>query len=456
MRFDTIIIGAGQAGVPLAERLVRAGQRVLLAERARAGGTCINYGCTPTKTLVASARAAHEARTARRLGVEVGGVRVDFRAAMARKDAIVGQWRAGVERRLSAAGERLTFARGHARFTGDRVLDVGGERHEAGAVVVDVGARPALPAVEGLEGTPWLDNRRVMELCELPSHLVVLGGGYVGCEFAQLFRRFGAEVTVVNQGPHLLAREDEDISAEVEAAFRAEGIALALGVAPIRAEGGAGAVALTLADGRRVAGSHLLVATGRRPNTADLGCDAGGLALDAHGYIRVDDAFRTSAPGVYAVGDVTGGPQFTHTSWDDHRLVFEVLMGRPARPRSGRVIPYTVFVDPPVAGVGLTEREARARGVAYELATLPFGNIARAIEIDETAGKLKLLIDPATERILGASIVGSEAGELIHVFAVLMQAGASARHLVDVECVHPTFAEGLQTLVMKLPRYALS
>jgi pyruvate/2-oxoglutarate dehydrogenase complex dihydrolipoamide dehydrogenase (E3) component len=416
----------------------------------------VNYGCTPTKTLVASARAAHVARTASRLGVEVEGVRVDFRAVMARKEAIVSQWRAGLERRLAGAGERLTFAHGHARFTGAREVEVSGERHQADAVVIDVGGRPALPRIQGIEAVPWLDNRRVMELAELPAHLVVLGGGYIGCEFAQMFRRFGAQVTVVDHNPHLLAREDEDISAEVEAAFRAEGLELVLGADPARVEGGPGAVALTLADGRRIAGTHLLVAAGRRPNTDDLGCEAGGIALDARGFIRVDDAFRTTAPGAYAVGDVTGGPQFTHTSWDDHRLVFEVLMGRPARPRSGRIIPYTVFVDPPVAGVGLTEREAKARGVAYELAELPFGHVARAIEIDETRGKMKLLLDPASERILGACIVGGEAGELIHVFAALMQAGAPARHLVEVECVHPTFAEGLQSLVMKLPRYALS
>jgi pyruvate/2-oxoglutarate dehydrogenase complex dihydrolipoamide dehydrogenase (E3) component len=455
MRVDTIVIGAGQAGVPLAERLARRGQRVLLAERARTGGTCVNYGCTPTKTLVASARAAHAGRTASRLGVDVEGVHVDFRAVMARKEAIVGQWRAGLERGLAAAGERLTLARGHARFTGDRELEVGGDRHHADVVVIDVGVRPALPAVEGIEGVPWLDNRRVMELPGLPSHLVILGGGYIGCEFAQMFRRFGAQVTVVDRNSHLLAREDEDVSMEVEAALRAEGIDLVLGADPARVEGGTG-IALTLKDGRRVAGSHLLVAAGRRPNTDDLGCAAGGIALDARGYVRVDDAFRTTATGVYAVGDVTGGPQFTHSSWDDHRLLFEVLMGRPARPRSGRIVPYTVFVDPPVAGVGLTEREAKARGVAYELAKMPFGEVARAIEIDEKAGIMKLLIDPASERILGACIVGAEAGELIHVFAVLMQAGATARSLVDVQCVHPTFGEGLQSLAMKLPRYALS
>src|SRR5690242_16695182 len=220
MDLDTIVIGAGQAGVPLAARLAAHGQRVLLAERARAGGTCVNYGCTPTKTMVASARAAHVARTAGRLGVAVESVRVDFAAVVARKDAVVAQWRAGVERRLSGAGERLTVARGHARFVGPREIEVNGERHRARAVVVDVGVRPALPPVPGLDRLPWLDNRRVMELTRLPEHLVVLGGGYIGCEFAQMFRRFGAAVTVVDHNPHLLAREDEDVSAEVEQAFR--------------------------------------------------------------------------------------------------------------------------------------------------------------------------------------------------------------------------------------------
>jgi pyruvate/2-oxoglutarate dehydrogenase complex dihydrolipoamide dehydrogenase (E3) component len=456
MTFDTIIIGGGQAGVPLAERLARAGQRVLLVERSRLGGTCVNYGCTPTKTMVASARAAHVARTARRLGVEVEAVRVDFAAVVARKDAVVAQWRAGLERRLAAAGERLSIVCGHARFVGGREIEVDGQRHGANVIVLNVGVRPSLPAVAGLDRLPWLDNRRVMELTELPTHLVILGGGTIGCEFAQMFRRFGARVTVIDDNRHLLAREDEDISAEVEQVFRGEGIDLVLGATVARAEGGPGKAALVLEGGARVEGSHLLVATGRRPNTDDLGCDAAGIELDARGFIKVNDHYRTSAPGVYAVGDVTGGPQFTHTSWDDHRLLFEVLMGRPGRGRSGRVIPYTVFVDPQVAGVGLTERQALERGVPFQLAAMPFGNIARAIEVDEPAGKLKLLVDPATERILGASIVGAEAGELIHVFAVLMQAGAPARAIVDMECVHPTFAEGLQSVVMRLDRYALS
>lgn len=455
MDHDVVVIGSGQAGVPLATRLAGAGRKVLLAERGALGGTCVNTGCTPTKTLVASARAAHVARTAGRLGVHAAEVRVDFAAVMARKAAIVRQWQEGVARRIAAAAPGLRLVRGHARLVGERTVEVGGERHRAETVVLNVGARPATPPVPGLPDVPWLDNRTVMELPALPAHLVVLGGGYIGCEFAQLYRRLGAEVTVIEPGPHLLAHEDPEASEAIEGAFRAEGIALRLGAGAASVSGGAGRVTVALADGSAVSGSHLLVATGRRPNTDDLGCDAGGVALDARGFVQVDDRYATSAPGTYAVGDCTGGPQFTHAAWDDHRLLYEVLAGRPGRGRKDRLVPYTAYTDPQVAGVGLTEREARARGVAYEVATMPFGHVARAIETDETAGVMKVLVDPATERILGASIVGAEAGELVHVFAALMAAGATARALVDVEVVHPSFAEGLQSLVMKLPRYAL-
>jgi pyruvate/2-oxoglutarate dehydrogenase complex dihydrolipoamide dehydrogenase (E3) component len=311
------------------------------------------------------------------------------------------------------------------------------------------------PEVPGLDAVPWLDNARLMELRALPRHLLVLGGGYVGCEFGQMFRRFGAEVTLVDRAPRLLAREDPEVSAALERVFRAEGIALKLATVTERVRAEGGEVVLSLAGGTEVRGSHLLVAVGRRPNTDALDCDAAGVALDARGFVVVDEQYRTSAAGVYAVGDVTGGAQFTHATWDDHRLLFEVLNGRPARARSARIIPYTAFTDPQVAGVGLTEHEARARGVPYELATMPFGSVARAVELDETAGVMRVLIDPATERVLGASLVGAEVGELIHVFVALMQAGASARAIVDAEFVHPTFSEGLQSLVMKLPRFSL-
>jgi pyruvate/2-oxoglutarate dehydrogenase complex dihydrolipoamide dehydrogenase (E3) component len=455
MDHDAIVVGSGQAGVPLAVRLARAGLSVLLVERGALGGTCINTGCTPTKTLVASARAAHVARTAGRLGVRAGPVEVDLPAVIARKEAMVMAWREGVERRLAGAGPNLRLVRGHARLLGERTLEVRGERHRSATVVLDVGARPIEPPIPGLGAVPWLDNRRVMELRALPGHLLVVGGGYVGCELAQAFRRFGAAVTMVEPGPHLLAREDPEASQAIEAVFRDEGITLHLGARAVGAAAADGGVAVRLSTGARIAGSHLLVATGRRPNTDDLGCEAAGVRLDVRGFVQVDDLYRTSAPGVYAVGDCAGGPQFTHAAWDDHRLLFDLLMERPGRGRKDRLVPYTVYTDPQVAGVGLTEREARARGVAHEVATMPFGQIARAIETGETAGILKVLVDPATERILGASIVGAEAGELIHVFAALMQAGASARAVVEMEMVHPSFAEGLQSLVMALGRYAL-
>jgi pyruvate/2-oxoglutarate dehydrogenase complex dihydrolipoamide dehydrogenase (E3) component len=456
MDFDAIVIGSGQAGVPLATRMARGGKKVLLAERGDLGGTCVNTGCTPTKTLVASARAAHVARTADRLGVRTGPVEVDFPAVIARKEEIVRSWRESVARSIAGAGEDLHLARGHARLVGERTVEVSGERHRAATVVLNVGARPGVPPIPGLGEVPWLDNRRVMQLRALPAHLVVIGGGYVGCELAQAYRRFGSAVTVLEPGEHLLGHEDVEASQAIEEVFRGEGIALHLGARAEAISGDASRVSVRLSDGDLVEGSHLLVATGRRPNTDDLGCEAAGVALDGRGFVKVDDHYRTSAPGIHAVGDCAGGPQFTHAAWDDHRLLFEVLAGRPGRGRKDRLVPYTAYTDPQVAGVGLTEREAKARGVAHEVATMPFGRIARAIETDERAGVLRILVDPGSERILGAAIVGAEAGELIHVFAALMQAGAPARAIVEMEMVHPSFAEGLQTLVMRLERYALS
>jgi pyruvate/2-oxoglutarate dehydrogenase complex dihydrolipoamide dehydrogenase (E3) component len=453
MDFDAIVIGSGQAAVPLATRLAARGKKVLLAERADLGGTCVNTGCTPTKTLIASARAAHVARTAERLGVHAGPVRVDFPAVVARKDAMVERWRSGVAKRIADAGQNLRVAKGHARFVAERTVEVAGERHRAPAVVLDVGGRAAVPPIPGLAEVPWLDNGRLLALRELPPRLLVVGGGYIGCELAQAYRRFGSEVAIADPAPHLLGHEDEEASSAIEEVFRAEGIELRLGARIESVSGGPGGVKLALSGGGSVAGTHLLVATGRRPNTDDLGCDAAGVKLDGRGFVAVDDRYRTSAPGVYAVGDVTGGPQFTHVAWDDHRLLLEVLEGKPTRGREGRVIPYTAYTDPQVAGVGMTEREARAARIRYEAATMPFAAIARAGETGETAGVLKVLIDPDTERLVGASIVGAEAGELIHVFAALMQAGAPARAVVDMQCVHPAFAEGLQSVLMRLDRY---
>jgi pyruvate/2-oxoglutarate dehydrogenase complex dihydrolipoamide dehydrogenase (E3) component len=452
-KVDVIVVGSGQAGVPLATRLAAAGREVVVAERSDPGGTCVNYGCTPTKTMIASARAAHVARTAGRLGVHAGEVRVDFAAVVARKNEMVRRWREGVERRL--AGDRIRLIRAHARFVGARELEIGGERWRADTVIVNVGARPAPPRIEGTDAVPWLDSHRALDLSELPRHLAVVGGGYIGCELGQMFRRFGSEVTVIGHAPHLLEREDPDVSQALEEVFRAEGIRLELGTRVERVARAPSGVSLALAGGAEIDASHLLVATGRVPNTQDLGCDAAGIALDEHGFVVAGERYETSAPGVYAVGDAIAQPQFTHTSWDDHRLLFETLMGRKARPRSERLIPSVVFTDPHVAAVGLKEKEVKARGLAVEKATMPFAKIARAREIDEQAGLCKILLDPKTERILGVALVGAEAAELLHIFVALMQAGASARALVDAECAHPTFAEGMQSLVMTLDRYTL-
>ncbi|HWO14568.1 MAG TPA: mercuric reductase [Polyangiaceae bacterium] len=454
MDYDAIIVGSGQAGVPLAVRLAEAGRRVLIIEKGSFGGTCVNTGCTPTKTLVASARAAHVARCAGRLGVTVGRVDVDFAAVMARKDAIVRRWREGVERRLGSQPERLQVLRGHARFVATDTLEVDGARHRAPLIVINTGARPVLPELPGLDAAACLTNESALDLRELPRRLLVLGGGYIGCELAQMFRRLGSEVAVIYRAEHLLDREDVDTSGALERAFDDEGIERLSSSRVERAARSAAGVELRLVGGRSLEGSHLLVATGRRPNSDDLGLERAGIALDRRGFVQVDDDYRTTAAGVYAVGDVTGGPQFTHASWDDHRRLLAALE-RPGTGRRGaRIVPYTVFTDPEVAGVGLSENEARARGVPFEVATLAFGDVARAIETDETHGTLKVLIDPASERILGCRLVGSQAGELVHVFVVLMQAGASARAIVDAEFVHPTLGEGVQSLVRRLPRYS--
>jgi len=455
MKTDVIVIGSGQAGIPLATRLAEAGRRVVIAERKKLGGTCVNYGCTPTKTMVASAHAAHVARTAARFGVKAGPVKIDMAAVVDRKDRIVRQWREGVKKRLQRTAPRLTLVRGHARFIGPRLVEIAGERYEADVVIVNVGARPAVPPIAGLDDVPWLDNSRIMQLRRVPDHLIVLGGGYIGCEFAQMFRRFGAKVTVADRDERLLSTEEPEASAALEGAFRAEGIRLESRATAKAVSAGTRAVTVRFESGKKVTGSHLLVAVGRRPNTDDLGAEAGGIRLDAKGYIEVDERYRTSADGVYAVGDCTPGPQFTHASWDDHRILFEWLQGRGTRTRKDRLVPITAFTDPQLARIGLTERDARARGRVPETATMRFGRIARAVETDQTAGTMKILLDAKTEQVLGVSIVGAEAGELIHIFAPVMVAGLSARALVDAEYVHPTFAEGVQSLVMSLGRYAI-
>jgi pyruvate/2-oxoglutarate dehydrogenase complex dihydrolipoamide dehydrogenase (E3) component len=454
MQCDVIVIGSGQAGVPLAARFAGAGRSVAVFERSLLGGTCVNYGCTPSKTVIASARAAHVARTADAFGVRVGDVAVDLSAVVDRKEAIVTEWREGIAGRLEAAGDLLTLVRDHARFVGPRTVRAGDREYTAETVIVNTGARPVRPSVPGLDDVDWLDNADLLAVRSVPDHLLVLGGGYIGCELGQAYRRFGAAVTIVDHNDRLLTREDSEVSDAIQEVFRNEGIDLRLGAAVDGVTQDGDGIRLSV-NGDELRGSHLLVATGRRPNTDDLGADVAGLDLDERGAIVIDDRYRTSVDGVYAVGDAAGGPQFTHASWDDHRILFDLLTRSGARTRADRVIPYAVFTDPQIGRVGLSEKSADATGADYEVASMPFRAISRAREAGREAGLVKVLVDPATERVLGATLVGAEAAELVHVFVALMSAGAPARAIVEAEAIHPTYAEGLQSVLMRLDRYAL-
>ena len=452
-KYDAIVIGAGQAGVPLSTALADAGRRTLLVERAHVGGTCVNEGCTPTKTMVASARVAYLARRGKDYGVQTGEVRVDLARVRERKRNIVESFRSGSQRRLADA-ERLDLAFGEARFTGPRTIAVGGRRAEGDLVFVNTGCRPAAPDVEGLAATGPLDSTSIMELDCLPEHLVVLGGGYIGLEFGQMFRRFGSRVTIVQRGPQLLPVEDEDVAAAVLAVLREDGAEVLLQAEAIcaeRVDGGRVRVTVRTAGGDRpVVGSHVLLAAGRVPNTDRLDPMAAGIDTDSKGYIRVNERLETSAAGVYALGDVKGGPAFTHISYDDYRIIRDNLLQGGSRTSAGRPVPYTVFMDPQLGRVGLTEREARKAGRSYRVATMPMSHVARALEMDEPRGLMKVLVDPDTRCVLGAAVLGVEGGEIMATLQLAMMGNLPYDRLRDGVFAHPTLAEALNNLFSTL------
>lgn len=455
-RYDAIIIGSGQSGKPLALALGRAGWKTAIIERSHVGGTCVNVGCTPTKTMVASARVAHLARHAGEYGVRIGAVEADLAAVWARKQRIVEQFRAGGQRALeSAPGVELAF--GEARFADQRTVRVklhgGGERLlGAERIVVNVGCRPAVPDVPGLASVGWLDSSRIMELQRLPEHLVVLGGDYIGLEFSQMFRRFGARVTVVNRDDRLLPREDPDVAAAVEAILREDGIEIVHRASVERVAGGVGVeLRVRTPDGpATVTGSHLLAAVGRTPNTDRLDLAAAGLAADRAGYLPVNGRLETAVPGIYAIGDVKGGPAFTHISYDDYRILRTNWLERGDATVDGRYVPNTMFIDPQLATVGLNESEAKRRGVPYRLAKMPMAYVARALEMSESRGLMKALVDPASDRILGCTILGIEGGELMSMIQIAMMGGLPYTRLRDAIWAHPTLAESLNNLFATL------
>ena len=450
--FDVIVLGAGQAGPPLAARFAERGMAVALVEREHLGGTCVNDGCIPTKTLVASARVAHVARHAGKYGVQAGDVSVDMRAVKARKDEVVNlsvasltDWLGGIK--------TLTNIRGEARFTGSNTVRVGDGELSAPKIFINVGGRPSVPDWPGISGVPYLTNTSIMAVDFLPAHLVILGGSYIGLEFAQMYRRFGSRVTVIEAGPRLIGREDADVSGAVRAMLEGEGItvyvdadnfAITHEADQVRVAFGAGGAA------QSVTGSHLLLAVGRRPNTDGLGLEAAGIATDARGFIVVDDELRTGVPGVWALGDVNGRGAFTHTSYNDFEVVAANLLDGGARRVSDRISAYALYTDPPLGRIGMSEAEVRASGRAALVARLPMAHVGRARERGETTGFMKVLVDAQSERILGAALFGIEADEVVQLLLLAMAADLPYTRITRTMFIHPTVTELLPSLFAAL------
>jgi pyruvate/2-oxoglutarate dehydrogenase complex dihydrolipoamide dehydrogenase (E3) component len=452
--YDAVVIGAGQGGSPLAVALAGAGRKTALIEREHVGGTCINEGCTPTKTMVASARAAYLDHRSEDYGVHNGPVKVDMVKVRQRKRDIVDLFREGSEKKIEDT-EGLNLLKGEARFTGPKELEINlndGEKVQLAAdeIFINVGARPGGVPVAGLDAVPTLDSTSIMELDEVPEHLLVLGGGYVGLEFAQMFRRFGSEVTVVQRGGQLLAREDPDVAEAVAEVLREDGIEVLLETeARSIRQDESGGIRLTVQapEGERMlSGSHLLVAAGRPPNTDLLDLEAAGVETDERGFVKVDERLETNVQGIYAMGDVKGGPAFTHISYDDYRVIETNLLENGSATISDRLVPYTVFIDPQLGRVGLSESEAREQGRKVRIARMPMSYVARALEVDEPRGMMKAVVDADNGQILGCAILGIEGGEVMAMIQVAMMGKVPYTALRDGVFAHPTLAESLNSL----------
>jgi len=449
-RYDAITIGTGQSGPALTRRLVAAGRNVAIVERKLFGGTCVNTGCTPTKTLVASAYAAYLTRRAGDYGVTIGGpVGVDMKAVKARKDAVVAPSRNGVERSLKRL-QGCTVYEGHARFVAPKAVKVGDQLLEADQIFINVGARATVPPIPGLDQVSYLTNSSMMDVDFLPPHLVILGGSYIGLEFGQVYRRFGSEVTVIELAPRLIAREDEDVSLAIADILREEEIDIRVDSKVVGVEKRGSEIAVNIETAGRqsqVIGSHLLLAIGRRPNTDDLGLDKAGIMTDARGYIQVDDQLQTNVPGVWAMGDCNGRGAFTHTSWNDFEIVAGNLLDHEQRRVSDRINAYALYTDPPLGRAGMTEAEVRKSGRPALIATMAMEDVSRAYEKGETKGFMKILVDKETKQILGASLLGLSGDEVIHCILDIMYAKAPYTVLQRAMHIHPTVSEFIPTML---------
>lgn len=451
--YDAIVIGSGQGGTPLSIALAKAKWKVALVERDHIGGTCVNVGCTPTKTMVASARVAYLARQSAAYGVDSGPVTVNMSAVRRRKQKIVETFRDGGLKSIEDT-QGLELLKGTARFIGPRLLEVvlnkgGMRRLTAKRIFINTGARPATPPILGLSTIPTLDSSSIMELETLPDHLLVMGGGYVGLEFGQMFRRFGSRVTIVHRGGHLLSREDPDVADEVAKILREDEIKVLLNSEVVSASGNNANVGLTVKTREMevlLQGSHLLVAVGRRPSTDRLNLQAAGVETDEDGFIKVNDRLETNVEGIYALGDVKGGPAFTHISYDDFRIIRKNLLEGDHATTKGRLVPYTIFIEPQLGRIGITETEARSQALRTRVAKLPMSRVARAIELGETRGFIKAVVDVETKQILGCAVLGIEGGELMAMFEIAMMAHLPYTTLQEAIFAHPTLAESLNNL----------
>ncbi|MEO9336102.1 FAD-containing oxidoreductase [Mesorhizobium sp. SB112] len=451
--FDAIIIGTGQAGPPLAGRLTASGMRVAIIERKLFGGTCVNTGCKPTKTLVASAYAAYMTRRAADFGVLLSGeVGINFAAVMARKDKVSDDSREGVESWLRAM-DGCTVFDGHAQFESEKTIRIGDEVLSADRIFLNVGGRAAIPDFPGIDEVDYLTNTSILQLTELPKHLVIVGGSYIGLEFAQIFRRFGSDVTIVEKGARLIHREDEDVSAAIKDIFEKEGIHIRLNAECIsfRPADGAIGVGVDCTEGSpEVLGSHVLLAVGRKPNTDDLALDKAGVETDSRGYIVVDDQLRSNVDGIWALGDCNGKGAFTHTAYNDFEIVADNLLDNDKRRVTDRISTYALFIDPPLGRVGMTEAEAKKSGKKLLISTRPMSQVGRAVEKSETLGFMKIVVDADSQAILGAAILGTGGDEVVHGILDTMYAKAPYKTLQRAMHIHPTVSELIPTLVADL------
>ncbi|MFD1141791.1 mercuric reductase [Larkinella insperata] len=457
-QFDAILIGVGQAGNPLASALAHQGWKIAVIERKYVGGTCVNVGCTPTKTLIASAQVAFQARRAAEFGVETGEVRVDLKKAMERKNKMIETSRQKIEDNLTQT-ENLTLMYGEARFSGFRQVDVTSSDDQkrtltANFIFINTGGRPTTPDIAGLDQVPWLTSDSILDLEQLPDHLIILGGGYISLEFGQMFRRFGSQVTIIEPGEQLLSREDKDVADEISTILEEEGIEIRLNTEVqriSRATDGTLELQLSTDQGAaRLSGSHLLVAVGRTPNTQSLNLAATGVETDDKGYIQVNNHLETTQRGIYALGDCKGGPEFTHISYDDFRVVQQNLLESGHASIADRPVPYTVFTDPQLGRIGLSEQEAAKQGKSFKVAKVPMSIVARAQHLSQTKGFMKVIVDAQTDQLLGAAILGTEGGEIMSMLQIAMMGQLPYQRLRDAIFAHPLLAESFSVLFSKM------